>query len=142
MKRIVFFLFVLISCSKNEDINSTDSIVGNWELYAYRSYDNNNNYTLNYESPPNCCITFTDDGKLTSTESYDAGFIWNFTWEVVVGNSYNISMGELAGNTLYISNIKLHCNKNILVWDGESYGGYAYFQRQGYNYQDCNELEY
>ena len=143
MKRIVFFLLVLMSCSKGEDSSSSDPAVGNWELYAYRGYDGNNNYNTYYETPAKCCIIFTEDEKLTCTENYDGGFIWDYNWRNVGDGQYNIFTKDAANNTMNLSNVTFHCNNNILIWDGESYGGgYSYFQRQGYNYQDCNELEY
>ncbi|MFL2625634.1 MAG: hypothetical protein ACJ0PS_00430 [Flavobacteriaceae bacterium] len=138
MKKILLLSALSIfACSSDDSNNSNDNnvndpIVGTWETYLFEEYLGNGEWESN--SGINCCITFNSDGTFTSTPNFEDDATG--TWQKLPNGMYTYSNGALDEITFY-------CNNNFYVanFDGSD-SGYEYYQKQGFNHQECNEIQY
>jgi len=138
---ILLFIPLIFACSKddNDDANSNDPIVGTWEIFYSEALDSSNQWGGGFDTPiGDYTWIFKSDG---SYDIIDSGFLdQNMgTWTNMGNNIYKITDAEGE----YSDTINFLCSNNILIYDyGGTYTTLEYFQKEGYNYQNCNEITY
>ena len=145
MKKLLLLSALLIfACSSDDndnsnDNNSNDPIVGTWEIFYSEATDASNNWQGGFETPiGDFTWIFNSDG---SYDIIDGGFLEQNigTWTNVGDNIYKFTEGqdELFDTLTFL------CSNNILIYDfGGAYSELEYFKKEGYNYQNCNEITY
>ena len=145
MKKLLLLSALLIfACSSddrsnNNDNNSNDPIIGTWGIFYSEATDASNNWQGSFEIPiGDFTFVFNSDG---SYDIIDSGFLdQNIgTWANIGNNVYQFTEGQ---DDLF-DTLTFLCSNNILIYDYDGGGDILeYFQKQGYNYQNCNEIEY
>tara|TARA_Y100000385_G_scaffold466_1_gene512 strand:- start:660 stop:908 length:249 start_codon:yes stop_codon:yes gene_type:complete len=79
---------------------------------------------------------------MTGEKGYDiidSGFLEQNmgTWTNTGNNIYKFTENEYE----YFTTMKFLCSNDILIYDFGSVE-FEYFQKEGYNYQNCNEIIY
>ena len=145
MKKLLLLSALLIfACSSDDNDNtnnnnSNDPIVGAWEIFYSEALDSSNQWDGGFETPiGDFTWIFKSDG---SYDIIDSGFLeqnWG-TWTNTGNNIYKIT--DTEGE--YFDTINFLCSNNILIYDFDGeYNTLEYFQKEGYNYQNCNELTF
>ena len=143
MKKLLLLSALLIfACSSDDssnDNNINDPIVGTWEIFYSEATDGSNNWQGSFENPiGDFTWVFNSDG---SYDTIDGGFLEQNigTWTNTGNNVYQFTDGQ---DDLF-DTITFLCSNNILIYDFDgTYNQLEYFQKEGYNYQNCNEIEY
>ena len=145
MKKLLLLSALLIfACSSddgsnNNHNNSNDPIIGTWEIFYSEATDGSNNWQGSFEIPiGDFTFVFNSDG---SFDVIDSGFLEQNigTWTNLGNNVYQFTDDEAE----YMDILTFNCSNNILIYDYNGVGDILeYFQKQGYNYQNCNEIEY
>ena len=145
MKKLILISAILIfACSggdgsNNNDNNNSDPIIGTWEIFYSEATDGSNNWQGDLETPiGDFTWIFNSDG---SYDIIDSGFLEQNlgTWTNIGNNVYQLTDGQ---DDLF-DTLTFLCSNNILIYDfNGTYDQLEYFQKEGYNYQNCNEIEY
>ena len=145
--KFTFFLllaFIILSCEKNEEENnniltSYDPIVGYWDFF-YEEVNIGNSWNGN--NIEKCCFSFLENG--TWSCSYDFNLpSTNGTWERVDINSYLIYYSSGA-NFPDTWEVNFYCDNNIMIDVAglQSSNVIFYWQKQGYNFFNCNNIPF
>ncbi|WP_156101169.1 hypothetical protein [Salegentibacter sp. Hel_I_6] len=124
MKRILLILMIiptLISCSKNDDSNSDNEIVGNWKLMRAEFYGFEGENSINY-SDKDIIYNFKSNGTLKVTGEENAGYP-SGEYEYFFGKDY------LGGNTNDPKTLLVKINTSKWIYnfiDGEMILGQSY----------------
>ena len=138
MKKLLLLSALLIfACSSDDssnDNNINDPIVGTWETYRGEQQDGSNNWSVFYYEENEFVFEFFADGTfITDT---------NGTWLNNGDGTYTITVIDSEGSDINPSEIyHFYCDNNIMV-NTEDYSSFWYSQKQGYNHQECNEIQY
>ena len=138
---ILLFIPLIYACSSDDDddTNSNDPIVGTWEIFYSESLYTSNQWDGGFDTQiGDYTWIFKSDG---SYDIIDSGFLEQNmgTWTNMGNNIYKITDGEDEN----FDTINFLCSNNILIYDyNGTYSILEYFQKEGYNYQNCNEINY
>ena len=143
MKKLLLLSAILVfACSSddNDNNNSNDPIVGTWEIFYSEANDSSNQWSGTFETPiGDFTWIFKSDGTY---DIIDSGLLEQNigTWTNTGNNIYKFTDD---GDNENFDTINFLCSNNILIYDyGGSYNTLEYFQKEGYNYQNCNEITY
>lgn len=143
-KLLLLSAFLIFACSSDNNDNtyinnSNDPIVGAWEIFYSEGLDSSNQWDGSFDTPiGDFTWIFKSDG---SYDIIDSGFLEENmgTWTNTGDNIYKFTEGEDE----YFDTIYFLCSNNILIYDfGGAYSELEYFQKEGYNYQNCNEITF
>ncbi|MBN97465.1 MAG: hypothetical protein CMC56_06115 [Flavobacteriaceae bacterium] len=135
------FIFACSSDGDNPNGNtgSTDPIIGTWEIFYSEAIDPSNGWQGSFEIPiGDFTFIFNSNG---SYDIIDSGFLEQNigTWTNLGNNVYQM----IEDQDEYMDTLTFNCSNNILIYDYDGEGSILeYFQKQGYNYQNCDEIEY
>ena len=143
MKKLLLLSAILVfACSSddNDNNNSNDPIVGTWEIFYSETFlDISNQWSGSFDTLiGDFTWIFKSDGTY---DIIDSGLLEQNmgTWTNTGNNIYKITDGDDE----YFDTINFLCSNNILIYDfNGSYSILEYFQKEGYNYQNCNEITY
>ena len=143
MKKLLLLSAILVfACSSddNDNNNSNDPIVGTWEIFYSEALDPSNQWSGSFETPiGDFTWIFKSDGTY---DIIDSGLLEQNigTWTNTGNNIYKFTDD---GDNENFDTINFLCSNNILIYDySGSYSTLEYFQKEGYNYQNCNEITY
>ena len=143
MKKLLLLSAILVfACSSddNDNNNSNDPIVGTWEIFYSEANDSSNQWSGTFETPiGDFTWIFKSDGTY---DIIDSGLLEQNigTWTNTGNNIYKFTDD---GDNENFDTINFLCSNNILIYDySGSYSTLEYFQKEGYNYQNCNEITY
>ena len=133
---------IFSSCEKEEEetITNTNNIVGVWSVFARESYDDGlqlmlSNHSLSFGSDNTFEDLYTENG---------VSYLMSGTWEHIGGGQYLLSATDYVHDSVLVTEIVsviFYCEANILKtdWDNDP-NTYDLFQKNGYNYQSCSEI--
>ena len=143
MKKLLLLSAILVfACSSddNDNNNSNDPIVGTWEIFYSEALDPPDQWSGSFETPiGDFTWIFKSDGTY---DIIDSGLLEQNigTWTNTGNNIYKFTDD---GDNENFDTINFLCSNNILIYDySGSYSTLEYFQKEGYNYQNCNEITY
>jgi hypothetical protein len=141
MKKLLLasILFVFACSSDDNGNTNSDPIVGTWEIFYSEGLNTSNVWDGSFETEiGNFTYIFKSDGSYDVT---DSGVLYQNvgTWTNNGNNIYKITQDEDE----YFDGIEFLCSNNILVYDEDVEStNFEYYQKEGYNYQNCNEITY
>ena len=145
--KFTFFLllaFIILSCEKNEEennniLNSNDPIVGYWDFF-YEEVNIGNSWNGN--NIEKCCFSFLENGTWSCSDDFN-GPSTNGTWERVDINSYSIYYSSGA-NFPDTWEVNFYCDNNIMIDVAglQPSNVIFYWQKQGYNFFNCNNIPF
>ena len=147
MKNIKKTLLILLtlplifsSCEKEEEETIADNIVGVWSVFARDSYDAGlqiyeSNHSLSFGSDNTFEDLYIEDGVV---------YLMSGTWQYIGGGQYILSATDYVHDSILVTetvSVIFYCEANILKtdWDNDP-DTYDLFQKNGYNYQSCSEI--
>ena len=145
MKKLILLLSIPIffTCSSDSsddsnnsnDNNVNDPIIGVWNTYREEQQDGDDNWSVFYYDENEFVLEFFADGTFIF-ETYG-------TWINNGDGTYTITVIDSEGSDINPSEIyHFYCDNNIMVNVGNNYSSFWYYQKQGYNHQECNEIQY
>ena len=145
--KFTFFLllaFIILSCEKNEEENnniltSNDPIVGYWDFF-YEEVNVGNSWNGN--NIEKCCFSFLENGTWSCSDDFNRPST-NGTWERVDNNSYSIYYSSGA-NFPDTWEVNFYCDDNIMIDVAglQASNVIFYWQKQGYNFFNCNNIPF
>ena len=152
---LLTFPIIFFSCEQEEEENQTnnnttsDNIVGEWINFGESGSFNGDDISVMlfdpYSEDYKEHLNFFSDGSLQRYVSIngviDNSFVENGTWQKASNSLYNIYIEGLDGDEPVQENatILFYCNNNIFRTTLDCDLDYSYWQKDGYDYQICQE---